>query len=162
MPRRLPAVEAMTRMVSSQDFERVLASRSRATTVHFAVHHLPAAADAGAEPSARPPPGNLSTDLQDHGASPVDDYPAPALRRLGAVVPKRHARRAVTRSLLRRQIYAAGGRHASALARGLWIVRLRAPFDRSRFASASSLALRRVAREELDELFRAASRRDPS
>jgi len=68
----------------------------------------------------------------------------------------------VTRSLLRRQIYAAGGRHAAALARGLWIVRLRAPFDRSRFVSASSVALRRVARDELDELFRAASRRDPS
>jgi ribonuclease P protein component len=162
MPRRLPAVEAMARLISSEDFERVLASRSRATTIHFAVHHLPAADGAGAEPSAGPCPGDLSTDLPDRGALPVDDHPAQPLRRLGAVVPKRHARRAVTRSLLRRQIYAAGGRHAAALGRGLWIVRLRAPFDRSRFASASSLALRRVARDELDQLFRAASRRDPS
>jgi len=72
-------------------------------------------------------------------------------------VPKRHARRAVTRSLLKRQIYAAGGRHAAELDRGLWIVRLRAPFDRSRFVSAASPALRELARTELDELFRAAS-----
>ena len=68
----------------------------------------------------------------------------------------------MTRSLLRRQIYAAGSRHAAALARGLWIVRLRAPFDRGSFVSAASVALRQVARDELDELFRAASRRDPS
>jgi len=152
----------MARLLTSQDFERVLGSRSRATTVHFAVHHLPAVASAQAEPSAEPLGGKLSTELRQDSGRPVDDSSVPALRRLGAVVPKRHARRAVTRSLLRRQIYAAGGRHAAALARGLWIVRLRAPFDRSRFVSASSMALRRVARDELDELFRAASRRDPS
>ena len=152
----------MARLLSSQDFERVLGSRSRASTVHFAVHHLPADAGDPTEPPAEPFPGDLSTDLKDRGARPVDDSPVPALRRLGAVVPKRHARRAVTRSLLRRQIYAAGGRHAAALARGLWIVRLRAPFDRGSFVSAASVALRQVARDELDELFRAASRRDPS
>jgi len=88
----------------------------------------------------------------------VDDSAGEVAKRLGVVVPKRHARRAVTRSLLRRQIYAAGSRHAEALARGLWIVRLRAPFDRSRFVSAASPALRAVARAELDDLFRAASR----
>lgn len=151
----------MARLLSSQDFERVLGSRSRATTAHFAVHHLPAGVADRPEPPAGPRPGNLSTDSNPTGARPVDDSSIQPLRRLGAVVPKRHARRAVTRSLLRRQIYAAGGRHASALARGLWIVRLRAPFDRSRFASAASVALRQVARDELDELFRAASRRDP-
>lgn len=64
----------------------------------------------------------------------------------------------MTRSLLKRQIYAAGGRHADSLAHGLWIVRLRAPFDRSLFPSASSLALRLLARGELETLFRAAGR----
>ena len=63
------------------------------------------------------------------------------VRWLGAVVPKRHARRAVTRSLLKRQIYAAAERHRAHLRRGLWIVRLRAPFDRPQFASAASDAL---------------------
>lgn len=71
---------------------------------------------------------------------------------VGAVVPKRHARRAVTRSLVRREIYAAVARHRDALAPGLWIVRLRAPFDRSDFPSAASPALRRAVRAQLDAL----------
>ena len=79
---------------------------------------------------------------------------APAAGRIwvGAVVPKRHARRAVTRSLVKREIYAAAARHREALAPGLWIVRLRAPFDRALFPSAASTALRRAVRSQLDEL----------
>jgi len=162
MPRRLPAVEVMARLVASADFERVLGSRSRATTPHFAVHHLPAAGGGGRPSLADPAADNLSTDLEKTGERPVDDSSDEAEKRLGVVVPKRHARRAVTRSLLRRQIYAAGGRHAESLALGLWIVRLRAPFDRDRFVSAASPALRAVARAELDDLFRAASRQRSS
>ena len=71
---------------------------------------------------------------------------------VGAVVPKRHARRAVTRSLLKREIYAAATRHRDVLAPGLWIVRLRAPFDRVLFPSAASPALRRAVRSQLDAL----------
>lgn len=79
--------------------------------------------------------------------------PEPERRWLGAVVPKRHARRAVTRSLLKRQIYAAAERHRDRLGEGVWIVRLRAPFDRAHFTSASSAALRVSARTELESLF---------
>ena len=71
---------------------------------------------------------------------------------VGAVVPKRHAKRAVTRSLLKREIYAAADRHRAALAPGLWIVRLRAPVDRASFPSAASAALRRAVRCQLDAL----------
>jgi ribonuclease P protein component len=156
MPRRQPAVEAMARIVASADFERVLGSRSRASTAHFAVHHLPAAEAAPRIPPVEPGTGELSTIGGEIGELPVDDSPAQPLRRLGVVVPKRHARRAVTRSLLKRQIYAAGGRHAASLAHGLWIVRLRAPFDRTQFVSAASSALRGAARAELEDLFRAA------
>ena len=79
---------------------------------------------------------------------------APSAARIwvGAVVPKRHARRAVTRSLLKREIYAAAARPCDALAPGLWIVRLRAPFDRALFPSAASPALRRAVRSQLDAL----------
>ena len=77
---------------------------------------------------------------------------------LGTVVPKRHARRAVTRSLLKRQIRAAVERHAPRLPAGLWVVRLRAPFDRTAFPSAASTALRAAARDELDIVFARASR----
>ena len=72
---------------------------------------------------------------------------------LGAVVPKRHARRAVTRTLLKRQIRSVVVARAEALLGGLWVVRLRAPFDKICFPSAASDALRHCAREELEQLF---------
>ena len=71
---------------------------------------------------------------------------------LGLVVPKRHAKRSVTRSLLKRQIRASFGRHAAGLPGGLWLVRLRAGFAVAEFVSAGSVALARAARAELDGL----------
>ncbi len=73
---------------------------------------------------------------------------------IGCVVPKRHARRAVTRSLLKRQIRSAMQRHAPVLPAGLWLVRLRAPFVVTEFVSARSAALAAAARHELDGLLR--------
>lgn len=152
LPRR---TRLLRRVVASADFERALAVRSRAVTEHFAVHHVDGSPP---EPSA----GKLSTIEANAGAIPVEDSsnagPVQASTRIGAVVPKRHARRAVTRSLVKRQIYAAAERHRDALAPGLWIVRLRSAFDRARFASAASDALRSVARSELDDLLRAAAK----
>jgi ribonuclease P protein component len=72
---------------------------------------------------------------------------------LGSVIPKRHARRSVTRTLLKRQIRAALARHVGGLPSGLWLVRLKAPFAAAAFPSAASQALRRAARSELDALF---------
>ena len=86
----------------------------------------------------------------------VDDRPATGRSAdshwLGVVLPKRLARRAVTRTLLKRQIRSALGAREKALPGGLWVVRLRAPFDRAQFVSAASDALRRSAREELVQL----------
>jgi len=76
---------------------------------------------------------------------------------LGCVVPKRHARRAVTRTLLKRQIRSAAA--DTALPPGLWVIRLRAGFDRVAFPSAASETLRRAARGELDALLAKASKR---
>ena len=158
MPRRHLAVEAMARLVESADFERVLRSASRASTPHFAVHHLPALPPDPSEGSQPPANYELSTTPRPIGARAVDDFGfAGSRRHLGAVVPKRHARRSVTRSLLKRQIYAAGDRHAAKLHVGMWIVRLRAPFDRAIFPSAASAALRQAARVELESLFLAAA-----
>lgn len=85
----------------------------------------------------------------------VDDAVShvPAAAWLGYVVPKRHARRAVTRTLLKRQIRQVFGT-LPILPPGLWVVRLRLPFDRKQFPSASSDALRAAAREELQFLIR--------
>ena len=156
MPGRVGRASPLPRLVASADFERVLGRRSRAATAHFSVHHL------AAEPSPRgpalkqPPAPKLSTIESLASPLPVEDLPAPALSPtvswVGAVVPKRHARRAVTRSLLKRQIYAAAERHRDRMAPGLWIVRLRSPFDRAEFKSAASQALLRRARAELDHL----------
>ncbi len=77
---------------------------------------------------------------------------APAGWWLGLVVPKRHARRSVTRSLVKRQIRAAVGQamaQPQALRPGLWVVRLRSPIDRQRFPSAASGALRQAMHAEL-------------
>ncbi|MDQ2927318.1 MAG: ribonuclease P protein component [Caldimonas sp.] len=149
----------MAHLVDSRDFERVLRSPSRVRTVHFAVHHLPAAAGTtGRLPSASMTQ-ELSTMPALAGARPVDDSPPEGFgRRLGVVVPKRHARRAVTRSLLKRQVHSVAARYATRLAGGVWVVRLRAPFDRAQFPSAASAALRIAARSELDTLFEAAGR----
>ena len=77
---------------------------------------------------------------------------------LGAVVPKRHARRAVTRTLLKRQIRSVAVAQPG-LAHGLWVVRLRSPFDRVAFSSAASDALRDCASQELAGVLADAARR---
>jgi len=89
----------------------------------------------------------------------VDDPGQPVLSGhwLGSVVPKRHARRSVTRSLLKRQIRAALCRHQGALPPGLWLVRLRAPWAPAAFPSAASEALRNAAKAELDQLLQRAA-----
>ena len=89
----------------------------------------------------------------------MDDSAAKTDIWLGAVVPKRHARRSVTRTLLKRQIRAVVSRHADALGHGLWVIRLRAPFDRAVYASAASDALKCAARTELEQLLGRATRR---
>ena len=72
---------------------------------------------------------------------------------LGSVIPKRHARRSVTRNLLRRQIRAVMSDQLASLPPGLWLVRLRTPFAKEQFVSAASDALREAARAELQQLF---------
>lgn len=81
--------------------------------------------------------------------------------RLGLVLPKKQARRSVTRSLIRHQAREALRRHAPAVwAQGQhgaevdgWVVRLKTPFDRQLFPSAASDALSAAVRQELDELW---------
>ncbi len=71
---------------------------------------------------------------------------------LGLVVPKRHARRSVTRNLLKRQMREVVAECAHALPAGLWVLRLKSPFDPRQFRSAASPALRSAARAELRQL----------
>ena len=136
------------RLQRTVDFEAVLKAALRSRSAHFAVHHLPGPPGVPAAPAPEVLPKELSTGAVHNGSQPVDDS-RPA-HWLGAVLPKRLARRAVTRNLLRRQIRAALDRHLPALPPGLWLVRLRAGFERAQFLSAASEPLRRAARTELD------------
>ena len=142
------------RLVDKADFERLLGARPWARSAHFAVHHLPVSPRVPAPAARLRAPALVCTELSTAPALacplPVDDLPTK--RWLGCVVPKRHARRAVTRSLLKRQVNGAFERHAAALPLGLWLVRLRQPFPVARFPSARSEALRLAAHTELDVL----------
>jgi len=103
----------------------------------------------------------LSTAGTESASLDVEDCP---LWRLGLVLPKRLARRSVTRSLLRHQARESVRRHAPAVAAAgwgphspqeAWVLRLRAPFDRQQFPSAASEALTKLVRTELDALWTA-------
>jgi ribonuclease P protein component len=72
---------------------------------------------------------------------------------LGAMVPKRWAKRAVTRNAIKRQIYSVAQEYAAALPVRAHVVRLRSAYDKSLFPSATSEALRRTVRDELQVLF---------
>lgn len=141
------------------DFERVLGRQSRARSAHFALHHLSAAPAPSAWHAARlrTAQAELSTGESQPAHKPVEhDPPAePSIQVegcwVGMVIPKRHARRSVTRQLLKRQIRAAFAA-ATGMPPGLWVVRLRSPFDRQKFPSAASDALRQAARAELAQL----------
>ncbi|MFG6460803.1 ribonuclease P protein component [Roseateles sp. DXS20W] len=141
------------------DFERVLARPSRSRSAHFALHHLsatpaPSAWNAAQLRTAR---AELSTGDTQPAHSPVEHAPpaepSSAVEGcwVGLVVPKRHAKRSVTRQLLKRQIRAAFAERPG-MPPGLWVVRLRSPFDRQKFPSAASDALRAAARAELAQL----------
>lgn len=119
------------------DFRQALALRPCARTEHFVLHHL--------KPSAE-----LSTSAPPPAEGGVDEA-----RTFGQVLPKRHARRAVTRNLIRRQGREGYARHAPRLGAGDWLLRLRAPFDRAAFPSAASVALKQAVRAEIDALFAA-------
>lgn len=147
------------RILRAVDFERALATPARARSAHFSAHHVPAApARAGAAAKAAAP-RQLSTDDSEGCAQPVDDCSPAALTGwwFGVAVPKRHAREATTRNLIKRQIRAALHEHAPVLARGMWLVRLRGGIDRRRFISATSAPLRESTRRELDELLQRAA-----
>ena len=142
------------RLSRPADFEAVLGAPIKARSAHFAAHHLPQAPSASRQRATRATSARLSTGDPDACAQAVDDPTrrVPAQWWFGVVVPKRHARKATTRNLLRRQVRGALERHRVRLAHGMWLVRLRSPFDPVAFKAAASQALRGAARAELDAL----------
>jgi ribonuclease P protein component len=76
---------------------------------------------------------------------------------MGAMVPKRWAKRAVTRNAIKRQVYNVSAQFESALSKSAHLVRLRSAFDRVQFVSASSTLLKEAVRAELFQLFERAT-----
>jgi ribonuclease P protein component len=72
---------------------------------------------------------------------------------VGALTPKRWAKRAVTRNLIKRQIYEVSALYAHELTLTAHVVRQRSEFDKRQFISASSSALKKAVRGELTQLF---------
>jgi len=148
------------RLVQSADFQRLLATPMRSRSAHFAVHHVAACPALPARRVVHPSSTEISTDVAPQCETAVDKLIDGHW--LGSVIPKRHARRSVTRNLLRRQIRAAMADQLDRLPPGLWLVRLRTPFARQDFPSAASTALRQAARAELVLLFERAGRARPT
>ena len=137
----------MLRLKTRPQFQAAMAGGVVSRTAHFALHRL-LLADA-------PPTGPGSPEPQ--ALFSLEGV------WLGAMVPKRWARRAVTRNAIKRQIYAVGAtfeeRLAQAAPQSALVVRLRTAFDRKQFVSAMSAPLQQAVRAELQQLYGHAARR---
>jgi ribonuclease P protein component len=120
------------RLKTRPQFQAVLAGATLAKTAHFALHCCVLDLRAGAE-------------------APVL-FPLQAVW-LGAMVPKRWAKRAVTRNAIKRQIYNVSADFEPVLSQRAHVVRLRSAFDRAHFTSATSDVLKAAVRAELQQLF---------
>ena len=165
MAGRAPKASDRTRRITgawhslkSADFAAVLAAPALRKSEHFVLHHLAQRPLSSLRRADGPDVQQLSTDDAPNGSADVDKALPPAGWWLGLVVPKRHARRSVTRSLIKREMRAQADGQRSRLAAGQWIIRLRMPFDVCRFPSAASDPLRQAARDELERMFASAVR----
>ena len=128
----------MRRLKTRPQFQVALSGKTLARTPHFALH----CAGLGSE---EPREGVLQAPLfVQQGVW------------LGAMVPKRWAKRAVTRNAIKRQIYNLSLQFEPHLGIAAHVVRLRAAFDRKQFVSASSELLKEAVRAELLNLFQRA------
>ncbi len=116
----------------------MLAGAIVAKTTHFALHRntldaQPAEADAAPKATARP-------------LFPRQDF------WIGAMVPKRWAKRAVTRNAIKRQIYTVSADFSRQYPQAAYVVRLRRDFSRKDFISATSERLKQAVRAEVQAL----------
>jgi ribonuclease P protein component len=131
------------RLKTRAQFEAVMAGGATvARTEHFALHRA-GFQPTGQESSSAGPGSDRSQALFAVQGEPW----------IGAIVPKRWARRAVTRNAIKRQIYTVSLDFEARLPAAVHVVRLRAGFDKARFRSATSPELKEAVRAELQRLF---------
>ncbi len=135
----------MLRLKTRPQFQATLNGGTVARTPHFALHRLELS------------PVQDLRNVADGSPAVVGYVAAPLISPgavwVGAMVPKRWARRAVTRNAIKRQIYGVAAAFEPRLVSAAHVVRLRSSFDRKQFVSASSVLLKMTVREELHALF---------
>ncbi len=123
----------------------MLAGAIVAKTTHFALHRN--ALDT--KPDAQAMPG-------DAGAAGTTAFQKPLFPQqdfwIGAMVPKRWAKRAVTRNAIKRQIYTVSADFSHQYPQAAYVVRLRRDFSRQEFISATSEPLKQAVRTEVQAL----------
>jgi len=128
------------RLKTRPQFQAALLGGTVSRTPHFALHRL-----------SLPNTGTTAVNPQVEDAHPPLFHTQAVW--LGAMVPKRWARRAVTRNTIKRQIYAISAQFEVRLPCAAHVVRLRSGFDRKQFISATSTCLKQAVRLELEQLF---------
>jgi len=144
----------MQRLKTRAQFQAALAGGTVARTPHFALHRC------SLDTAEVAPENAVVPVVAEDGVVPkpnVQLFNADAVW-IGAMVPKRWARRAVTRNAIKRQIYQISSGCEAGFLHAAHVVRLRAGFDRKEFVSASSDRLKAAVRAELDQLFARAAR----
>ena len=127
----------MERLKQWSEFQAVMSAGSVVRTPHFVLHQWQ-------------PPAKASTGS---GFEQTPTLFVDGVMMLGALTPKRWAKRAVTRNLIRRQVHAVSSEFEKGLKPTAYVVRLRATFNPQKFVSASSDVLKQMVREELKQLF---------
>ena len=131
----------MQRLKTRSQFQAVLAGSTVARTAHFALHCVPLDAPHIGHEAAI---GSAASSLPLFAAKGSW---------LGAMVPKRWAKRAVTRNAIKRQIYSVSADFDTVLPMAAHVVRLRTGFSSPGFVSATSDLLKTAVRQELLQLF---------
>jgi len=135
------------RLQTRPQFQAVLAGAIVAKTTHFALHRN--ALDAK---PVQAESGELVDTSRARPLFPVQDV------WLGAMVPKRWAKRAVTRNAIKRQIYTVSADFSHQYPKAAYVVRLRRDFSRQEYISATSEQLKQAVRAEVIALMQAGAR----
>jgi len=156
----------LLRLKNRAQFQAVLAQRVIAKTEHFALHRHPLGGACVSGARARPPspsaalepallePMQMISFTVHPQSKPQFDRPVfPSVELwLGAMVPKRWAKRSVTRHAIKRQIYDVLDARLEPDEQAAYLVRLRSGFSRQQFLSSTSELLKQAVRFELHSL----------
>jgi ribonuclease P protein component len=141
----------LQRLKTRAQFQAVLAGSTVARSEHFALHRCGLSCTDTSVKDLDVVAGESNKDLNEISLRPL--FPKMDLW-LGAMVPKRWAKRAVTRNAIKRQIYTMSADFSPKLMPAAFVVRLRRDFSRKVYVSASSEALQQAVRVELAALMR--------